>query len=116
MCFLTYMPGRQLIGQGREQVGETVASGVDLFLPPQALVLEPAQRRARLEGLRYAAVQKQQASQHSMALLHWEALWRQLSSPCGAWALRWAELLEELGLVEREQFKSTRLPVCCSRS
>ncbi|XP_075403354.1 neurobeachin-like protein 2 isoform X1 [Tenrec ecaudatus] len=54
----------------------------------QALVLEPAQRRARLEGLRYAAAQKQQAAQHSTALLHWGALWRQLSSPCGAWALR----------------------------
>ncbi|XP_062970054.1 neurobeachin-like protein 2 isoform X1 [Cynocephalus volans] len=52
------------------------------------LVLEPAQRRARLEGMRYAASQKQQAAQHSTALLHWEALWRQLSSPCGAWALR----------------------------
>nr|XP_044992261.1 LOW QUALITY PROTEIN: neurobeachin-like protein 2 [Jaculus jaculus] len=54
----------------------------------QELVLEPAQRRARLEALRYAAVQKQQAAQHSMALLQWGALWRQLSSPCGAWALR----------------------------
>lgn len=57
---------------------------------PQELVLEPAQRRARLEGLRYAAALKQQAAQHSTALLHWGALWRQLSSPCGAWALRWA--------------------------
>ncbi|XP_057622636.1 neurobeachin-like protein 2 isoform X1 [Chionomys nivalis] len=54
----------------------------------QELVLEPTQRRARLEGLRYAAVLKQQAAQHSTALLHWGALWRQLSSPCGAWALR----------------------------
>nr|XP_031542527.1 neurobeachin-like protein 2 isoform X6 [Vicugna pacos] len=54
----------------------------------QELVLEPAQRRARLEGLRYAAALKQQATQHSTALLHWGALWRQLSSPCGAWALR----------------------------
>ncbi|EAW64803.1 hCG15426, isoform CRA_c [Homo sapiens] len=54
----------------------------------QELVLEPAQRRARLEGLRYTAVLKQQATQHSMALLHWGALWRQLASPCGAWALR----------------------------
>ncbi|KAL1782504.1 neurobeachin 2 isoform X2 [Sigmodon hispidus] len=54
----------------------------------QELVLEPGQRRARLEGLRYAAVLKQQAAQHSTALLHWGALWRQLSSPCGAWALR----------------------------
>ncbi|KAM7336917.1 hypothetical protein ACRRTK_003036 [Alexandromys fortis] len=54
----------------------------------QELVLEPAQRRARLEGLRYTAVLKQQAAQHSTALLHWGALWRQLSSPCGAWALR----------------------------
>ncbi|XP_058412923.1 neurobeachin-like protein 2 isoform X2 [Diceros bicornis minor] len=54
----------------------------------QELVLEPAQRRARLEGLRYAAALKQQAAQHSTALLHWGALWRQLSSPCGAWALR----------------------------
>nr|XP_021503591.1 neurobeachin-like protein 2 isoform X3 [Meriones unguiculatus] len=54
----------------------------------QELVLEPAQRRARLEGLRYAAVLKQQAAQHSTALLHWGALWRQLSCPCGAWALR----------------------------
>lgn len=63
---------------------------IDLFLPPQELVLEPAQHRARLEGLRYASVLKQQAAQHSTALLHWGALWRQLSSPCGAWALRWA--------------------------
>ncbi|KAM6169581.1 LOW QUALITY PROTEIN: neurobeachin-like protein 2 [Rhynchocyon petersi] len=54
----------------------------------QEQVLEPAQRRTRLEGLRYAAALKQQASQHSTALLHWGALWRQLSSPCGAWALR----------------------------
>ncbi|XP_032268482.1 neurobeachin-like protein 2 isoform X1 [Phoca vitulina] len=54
----------------------------------QDLVLEPAQRRGRLEGLRYAAALKQQAAQHSTALLHWGALWRQLSSPCGAWALR----------------------------
>ncbi|XP_017652967.2 neurobeachin-like protein 2 isoform X2 [Nannospalax galili] len=54
----------------------------------QELVLEPVQRRVRLEGLRYTAVLKQQAAQHSMALLHWGALWRQLSSPCGAWALR----------------------------
>ncbi|XP_060018110.1 neurobeachin-like protein 2 isoform X5 [Lagenorhynchus albirostris] len=54
----------------------------------QELVLEPAQRRARLEGLRYTAALKQQAAQHSTALLHWGALWRQLSSPCGAWALR----------------------------
>ncbi|XP_047388286.1 neurobeachin-like protein 2 isoform X4 [Sciurus carolinensis] len=54
----------------------------------QELVLEPAQRRARLEGLRYVATLKQQAAQHSTALLHWGALWRQLSSPCGAWALR----------------------------
>ncbi|XP_039084272.1 neurobeachin-like protein 2 isoform X2 [Hyaena hyaena] len=54
----------------------------------QELVLEPAQRRASLEGLRYAATLKQQAAQHSTALLHWGALWRQLSSPCGAWALR----------------------------
>lgn len=53
-------------------------------------MLEPAQRRVRLEGLRYAAALKQQAAQHSTALLHWGALWRQLSSPCGAWALRWA--------------------------
>lgn len=61
-------------------------------LTPQDLVLEPAQRRGRLEGLRYAAALKQQAAQHSTALLHWGALWRQLSSPCGAWALRWAGL------------------------
>uniref|UniRef100_G1R307 Neurobeachin like 2 n=1 Tax=Nomascus leucogenys TaxID=61853 RepID=G1R307_NOMLE len=54
----------------------------------QELVLEPAQRRARLEGLRYTAALKQQAAQHSTALLHWGALWRQLASPCGAWALR----------------------------
>ncbi|KAK2091048.1 Neurobeachin-like protein 2 [Saguinus oedipus] len=54
----------------------------------QELVLEPAQRRARLEGLRYSAALKQRAAQHSTALLHWGALWRQLSSPCGAWALR----------------------------
>ncbi|OWK02816.1 hypothetical protein Celaphus_00010604 [Cervus elaphus hippelaphus] len=54
----------------------------------QELVLDPAQRRARFEGLRYAAALKQQAAQHSTALLHWGALWRQLASPCGAWALR----------------------------
>ncbi|KAM5234243.1 neurobeachin-like protein 2 isoform 4-T4 [Hipposideros larvatus] len=54
----------------------------------QELVLEPVQRRARLEGLRYAAALKQQAVQHSTVLLHWGALWRQLSSPCGPWALR----------------------------
>ncbi|XP_020924320.1 neurobeachin-like protein 2 isoform X2 [Sus scrofa] len=54
----------------------------------QELVLESAQRRARLEGLRYLAALKQQAAQHSTALLHWGALWRQLSSPCGPWALR----------------------------
>ncbi|XP_006868866.1 PREDICTED: neurobeachin-like protein 2 [Chrysochloris asiatica] len=54
----------------------------------QALVVEPTQRRARLEGLRYTTALKQQAAQHSTALLHWGALWRQLSSPCGAWALR----------------------------
>ncbi|XP_069873650.1 neurobeachin-like protein 2 isoform X2 [Dipodomys merriami] len=54
----------------------------------QELVLEPVQRRARTEGLRYATSLKQQAAQHSTALLHWGALWRQLSSPCGAWALR----------------------------
>lgn len=52
-------------------------------------MLEPAQRRVRLEGLRYGAAVKQQAAQQSTALLHWGALWRQLSSPCGAWALRW---------------------------
>nr|XP_012626524.1 neurobeachin-like protein 2 isoform X1 [Microcebus murinus] len=54
----------------------------------QELVLEPAQRSARQEGLRYSVVLKQQAAQQSTALLHWGALWRQLSSPCGAWALR----------------------------
>ncbi|XP_070247222.1 neurobeachin-like protein 2 [Myotis yumanensis] len=54
----------------------------------QEQVLEPVQRRARLEGLRYGAAQKQQAAQLSTALLHWRALWRRLSSPCGAWALR----------------------------
>ncbi|XP_076985630.1 neurobeachin-like protein 2 [Tamandua tetradactyla] len=54
----------------------------------QGLVLEPSQRRAHLEGLRYAAALKQQVAQHVTALLHWGALWRQLSSPCGAWALR----------------------------
>nr|XP_019839696.1 PREDICTED: neurobeachin-like protein 2 [Bos indicus] len=54
----------------------------------QELVLDPVQRRARFEGLRYAAALKQQAAQHSTALLHWGALWRQLASPCGAWALR----------------------------
>lgn len=59
------------------------------FPPLQELVLEPAQRRVRLEGLRYATALKQQAAQYSVALLHWEATWRQLSSPCGAWALRW---------------------------
>lgn len=58
--------------------------------PPQELVLEPVQRRARLEGLRYSAAHKQQAAQLSTAQLHWGALWRRLSSPCGAWALRWA--------------------------
>lgn len=62
---------------------------------PQELVLDPVQRRARFEGLRYAAALKQQAAQHSTALLHWGALWRQLASPCGAWALRWAGLWEE---------------------
>lgn len=64
---------------------------------PQELVLDPAQRRARFEGLRYAAALKQQAAQHSTALLHWGALWRQLASPCGAWALRWAGLRAESG-------------------
>lgn len=59
---------------------------------PQELVLDPVQRRARFEGLRYAAALKQQAAQHSTALLHWGAQWRQLASPCGAWALRWAGL------------------------
>ncbi|XP_032987581.1 neurobeachin-like protein 2 isoform X3 [Rhinolophus ferrumequinum] len=54
----------------------------------QELVLEPVQRRARLEGQRYAAALKQQTTQHSTVLLHWGALWRQLSSPCGPWALR----------------------------
>uniref|UniRef100_A0AC11CKJ1 Neurobeachin like 2 n=1 Tax=Ovis aries TaxID=9940 RepID=A0AC11CKJ1_SHEEP len=54
----------------------------------QELVLDPVQRRARFEGLRYAAALKQQAAQHSTALLHWGAQWRQLASPCGAWALR----------------------------
>ncbi|KAL2803918.1 neurobeachin-like protein 2 isoform 2 [Daubentonia madagascariensis] len=54
----------------------------------QELVLEPAQQRARLEGLRYSAVLKQQAAHQSMALLHWGTLWRELSSPCGTWALR----------------------------
>lgn len=92
-CALPHLYGwRQLIGQRREWGGDTAASGIDLFLSPQELVLETAQRRARLEGLRYAAVLKQQAAQHSTALLHWGALWRQLSSPCGAWALRWAGL------------------------
>lgn len=57
-------------------------------------MLDPVQRRARFEGLRYAAALKQQAAQHSTALLHWGALWRQLASPCGAWALRWAGLGE----------------------
>lgn len=61
-------------------------------------MLEPAQRRARLEGLRYAAVLKQQAAQHATVLLHWGALWRQLSCPCGAWALRWEGLREGAGL------------------
>lgn len=65
--------------------------GLTTPLPPlQELVLEPARRRARVEGLRYTTVLKQQAAQYSVALLHWEAMWRQLSSPCGAWALRWA--------------------------
>ncbi|XP_060060817.1 neurobeachin-like protein 2 isoform X4 [Erinaceus europaeus] len=54
----------------------------------QELVLEPVQHRARLEGLRYGSALKQQAAQHATALLHWGVLWRQLSSPCGAWALR----------------------------
>ncbi|XP_054992464.1 neurobeachin-like protein 2 isoform X1 [Sorex araneus] len=54
----------------------------------QELVLEPAQRRARLEEQRYNGALKQQAAQHATALLHWGALWRQLSCPCGAWALR----------------------------
>ncbi|XP_017521315.2 neurobeachin-like protein 2 isoform X8 [Manis javanica] len=73
-----------LMNSGQRLQQERLRSGQDF----QDLVLEPALRRARPEGLRYAAVQKQQASQHSTALLHWEALWRQLSSPCGAWALR----------------------------
>lgn len=103
---------RQLVGQGREWVGETAASGIDLFLPPQELVLEPAQRRARLEGLRYASVLKQQAAQHSTALLHWGALWRQLSSPCGAWALRWAGLGRKGTLTLSAESPS----VLCSRS
>ena len=64
---------------------------------PQELVLDPVQRRARFEGLRYAAALKQQAAQHSTALLHWGAQWRQLASPCGAWALRWAGLGAESG-------------------
>lgn len=119
VCYLTYMPGRQLIGQpGRDWVGEAAASGTDLFFPPQELVLEPAQRRARLEGLRYAAVLKQQAAQHSTALLHWGALWRQLSSPCGAWALRWAGLQGGgAGLGANGTFRGSRLPLAlCSRS
>ncbi|XP_045434738.1 neurobeachin-like protein 2 isoform X2 [Pipistrellus kuhlii] len=54
----------------------------------QELVLEPVQRRARQEALRFGAALKQQAAQLSTALLHWGALWRRLCSPCGAWALR----------------------------
>lgn len=77
------------MGQDRKQQ-------LDSPIPPspthQELVLEPVQRRARQEGLRYAAALKQQAAQHSTVLLHWGALWRQLSSPCGAWALRWVGL------------------------
>lgn len=60
--------------------------------------MEPVQRRARLEGLRYASVLKQQAAQHSTVLLHWGALWRQLSNPCGAWGLRWVGLGAGAGL------------------
>uniref|UniRef100_A0A8C0KM69 Neurobeachin-like protein 2 n=1 Tax=Canis lupus dingo TaxID=286419 RepID=A0A8C0KM69_CANLU len=70
----------------------------------QELVLEPAQRRVRLEGLRYGAAVKQQAAQQSTALLHWGALWRQLSSPCGAWALRWG-----LGGAAAETYSRMRL-------
>ncbi|CAH6777630.1 neurobeachin-like protein 2 isoform X2 [Phodopus roborovskii] len=73
-----------LMSSGQRHQRERIQSGRAF----QELVLEPAQRRARLEGLRYAAVLKQQAAQHSTALLHWGALWRQLSSPCGAWARR----------------------------
>ncbi|XP_027270492.1 neurobeachin-like protein 2 isoform X3 [Cricetulus griseus] len=73
-----------LMSSGQRHQRERIQSGRAF----QELVLEPAQRRARLEGLRHAAVLKQQAAQHSAALLHWGALWRQLSSPCGAWALR----------------------------
>ncbi|KAM4821388.1 neurobeachin-like protein 2 [Thomomys bottae] len=54
----------------------------------QELVSEPAQRRARAEGLRHGTWLKQQAAQHATASLHWGALWRQLSGPRGAWALR----------------------------
>jgi hypothetical protein len=83
--------------QGRvdKRAGKATARGTDPLPPLQELVLEPVQRRARLEGLRYTAALKQQAAQHSTALLHWEALWHQLSSPCGAWALRWAGLRVE---------------------
>ncbi|XP_053786341.1 neurobeachin-like protein 2 isoform X1 [Desmodus rotundus] len=77
-CYDTLMSS----GQRRQQ--ERAHSCRDF----QELVLEPVQRRARLEGLRYASVLKQQAAQHSTVLLHWGALWRQLSNPCGAWALR----------------------------
>lgn len=65
-------------------------------------MLEPVQRRARLEGQRYAAALKQQTTQHSTVLLHWGALWRQLSSPCGPWALRWVGLGWGRGLERRE--------------
>ncbi|KAG8521528.1 Neurobeachin-like protein 2 [Galemys pyrenaicus] len=77
-CYDTLMSS----GQRRQQER---AHGRRAF---QELVLEPAQRRARVEGMRFAAALKQQAAQHATALLHWGALWRQLSSPCGAWALR----------------------------
>lgn len=71
------------------QDAEPICSRPSFLTPLQKLVLEPAQQRARLEGSRYTGVLKQQGAQHTTALLHWGALWRQLSCPCGAWALRW---------------------------
>ncbi|XP_048190361.1 LOW QUALITY PROTEIN: neurobeachin-like protein 2 [Perognathus longimembris pacificus] len=77
-CYDTLMSGGQRCQHERAQCRRNF----------QELVLEPVQRRARTEGLRYAAALKQQGAQHATALLHWGALWRQLCSPCGAWALR----------------------------
>lgn len=111
-------PRGWLMGRsGETGTAHEAASGTHPFLhpthppTPQELVLEPAQRRARLEGLRYTAALKQQAAQHSTALLHWGALWRQLSSPCGAWALRWAGFWVESGLGGAWEGGARRVPL-----